>query len=73
MSILRSTGYHLPLFPVPEGLSLSDYFEHTVRDGFEFRKAELAKTSAANKLRHAIWEYEQRLIYGNQHDQADGI
>jgi DNA polymerase-3 subunit alpha len=59
---LRSTGYHLPVFPVPEGFTLSDYFEHVVRDGFEFRKAQWAKSSAENKLRHGLWEYEQRLI-----------
>jgi len=59
---LRSTGYHLPLFPVPEGFTLSEYFEHTTRDGFEFRKSQWEKTGAVSRLRHQLWEYEQRLI-----------
>jgi DNA polymerase III subunit alpha len=59
---LRSKGYLLPLFPVPEGFTLSQYFEKVVRHGFEFRKMELQRMHDDRKLRHALWEYEQRLV-----------
>ena len=59
---LRSKGYHLPLFPVPEGFTLSQYFEKIVRDGFAFRKTQLERMHEEKNLRHPLWEYEQRLV-----------
>lgn len=59
---LRSNSYHLPLFPVPEGFTLSEYFEKVVRDGFQQRKAQWDALVSEKRLRHSIWEYEQRLL-----------
>jgi DNA polymerase-3 subunit alpha len=59
---LRSKGYHLPLFPVPEGFTLSGYFEKTVRNGFRERMSKWQEMTEGKTLRHALWEYEQRLI-----------
>lgn len=58
---LRSKGYLLPLFPVPEGYTAADYFEKIVREGYKARLPALQKLSEANQLRHQLWEYEQRL------------
>lgn len=58
---LRGTQYHLPQFPVPENFTLSQYFEKIVRDGFQFRSNEWEKYGT--KLRHSMWEYEQRLVW----------
>ncbi|HJZ11948.1 MAG TPA: DNA polymerase III subunit alpha, partial [Acidobacteriota bacterium] len=59
---LRSKGYHLPLFPVPEGYSLLQYFEKIIRDGYQRRLPVLHQLQEQKKLRHALWEYEQRLV-----------
>ncbi|HSP06658.1 MAG TPA: DNA polymerase III subunit alpha, partial [Acidobacteriota bacterium] len=59
---LRSHTYHLPLFPVPEGFTLSEYFEKIVRDGFQARKAGWDSLASAKRLHHSLWEYEQRLL-----------
>lgn len=59
---LRSNTYHLPLFPVPEGFTLSQYFEKVVRDGYLVRKAQWESLAAQNRLHHSLWEYEQRLL-----------
>lgn len=59
---LRSKEYHLPLFPVPEGFTLTQYFEKIVREGYHQRTAKWQQQLEKKKLRHALWEYEQRLV-----------
>ncbi|PWT90242.1 MAG: DNA polymerase III subunit alpha, partial [Acidobacteria bacterium] len=59
---LRSTTYHLPLFPVPDGFTLSQYFEKIVRDGYEKRQVAWNRMHEERTLRHSLWEYEQRLL-----------
>lgn len=59
---LRSKEYHLPLFPVPDGFTLSQYFEKVTRDGYKQRMPKLQEALESRKLRHALWEYEQRLV-----------
>jgi DNA polymerase-3 subunit alpha len=54
---------HLPKFEVPEGLTLDDYFEQVVRQGFEQRRARLRALEEEGRLRHAVAEYESRLAY----------
>jgi DNA polymerase-3 subunit alpha len=44
-------------------LSLDDYFEHIVRQGFDARLARLKELAARGALRHTIDEYERRLSY----------
>jgi DNA polymerase-3 subunit alpha len=60
---LSGTENHLPNFDVPEGYTLDDYFERTVREGFAERLTRLRQLESAGSLRHAITEYEQRLGY----------
>ncbi len=60
---LSGTENHLPNFDVPEGYTLDDYFERTVREGFAERLARLRQLESAGSLRHPISEYEQRLGY----------
>src|SRR5262245_25066077 len=38
---LGKMQYHLPLFPVPDGISLTTYFEKITREGYQFRLKEL--------------------------------
>lgn len=56
---------HLPVFPVPasEGdLSLEDYFEKVVREGYEKRREQVWEAQAARgELRHTMGEYQERL------------
>jgi DNA polymerase-3 subunit alpha len=56
---------HLPIFPIPESegdISIDDYFEKKVREGFEKRKATIwNKMHSEGKLRHSFEEYEQRI------------
>lgn len=59
---LRSNQYHLPQFPVPEGFTLSEYFEKIVRDGYQYRIHEWQRHGTEKRPRHAQWEYEQRLL-----------
>lgn len=59
---LRSSAYHLPMFPVPDGFTLSEYFEKVTRDGYQKRLAEWQRLSDQKRLRHSLWEYEQRLL-----------
>jgi DNA polymerase III subunit alpha len=58
---LRTKGYLLPLFPVPEGYTPAAYFEQIVREGYKARLPQLEKMQEEKKLRHQLWEYEQRL------------
>ncbi len=59
---LRSKGYLLPQFPVPEGYNLPDYFEKIVRDGYKQLLPKLHRMLDEKRLRHQLWEYEQRLV-----------
>src|SRR5215212_2928468 len=54
---------HLPVFGVPEGLTLDDYFEQVAREGFAQRLPRLQQLQAAGLLRHTIDEYQTRLEY----------
>src|SRR6266545_6865869 len=54
---------YLPNFDVPAGVSLDDYFEHVVRQGFEMRLPRLKELAASGALKHMIDEYERRLTY----------
>jgi DNA polymerase-3 subunit alpha len=60
---LSNTINHLPNFDVPPGLTLDDYFEHVVREGFAQRLPRLKDLAAAGVLTHTIDEYERRLTY----------
>src|SRR6187401_1367977 len=54
---------HLPLFGVPEGLTLDDYFEQIAREGFAQRLPRLRQLQAAGSMRHTIDDYATRLDY----------
>jgi DNA polymerase-3 subunit alpha len=54
---------HLPLFGVPDGFTIDQYFEHVAREGFAQRMPRLRELAAAGRLRHALDEYERRLEY----------
>jgi DNA polymerase-3 subunit alpha len=54
---------HLPVFGVPEGLTLDGYFEQVAREGFAQRLPRLQQLQAAGALRHTIDEYQTRLEY----------
>jgi DNA polymerase-3 subunit alpha len=60
---LSSTVNHLPNFDVPDGLTLDDYFEHVVKEGFVKRLSRLKELAARGVLKHTIDEYERRLTY----------
>jgi DNA polymerase-3 subunit alpha len=56
---------HLPQYPIPEseqGLSLDDYFEKVVRDGYERRRQTVWETQIGRgELLHPISDYQTRL------------
>ncbi len=56
---------HLPQFPIPEseqGLSLDQYFEKVVREGFERRRQTVWDAQAARgELKHPMSDYQTRL------------
>src|ERR671931_392510 len=54
---------YLPNFDVPAGLTLDDFFERIVREGFAERLPRLIQLAEAGALRHPIDEYERRLSY----------
>src|SRR3954454_20847288 len=54
---------HLPVFGVPEGLTLDEYFEQVARDGFAQRLPRLLQLQAAGSLRRTLDEYTTRLYY----------
>jgi DNA polymerase III subunit alpha len=54
---------HLPSFVVPDGTTVNDYFEKTVREGYATRLERLRQVDAAGQLRHTIAEYDERLAY----------
>lgn len=56
---------YLPNYPIPEsaaGLSVNDYFEQTVREGYRTRKAQVWDRELANgELARPFEDYEKRL------------
>ena len=60
---LSGTVNHLPNFDVPPGFTLDEYFEHVVREGFEYRLPRLKDLAARGVLKHSVDEYERRLAY----------
>src|SRR5688572_13054124 len=54
---------HLPVFGVPEGLTLEEYFEQVARQGWAQRLPRLRQLHAAGSLRHGLEDYERRLDY----------
>jgi DNA polymerase-3 subunit alpha len=54
---------HLPVFGVPQGLTLDDYFEQVAREGFAQRLPRLQQLQAAGSLRKTVDEYTTRLDY----------
>ncbi len=60
---LSETVNHLPNFEVPPGVTLDEYFERMVREGFEYRLPRLLDLQSRGLLRHTVDEYERRLTY----------
>ncbi len=58
---------YLPNYPIPEshaGMSANEYFEKTVRDGYQTRKGQVWDLeSARGELKHTFEEYERRLFH----------
>src|SRR4051794_35179703 len=54
---------HLPVFGVPDGLTLDDYFEQVAREGFAQRLPRLLELQGAGSLRKTTDEYRTRLDY----------
>jgi DNA polymerase-3 subunit alpha len=56
---------YLPNYPIPQSdsdLTVDDYFEKVVRDGFERRRARVWEPALqANNLRHSMSDYQQRI------------
>ena len=60
---LSATEHQLPNFDVPEPFTVSDYFAHVVRQGFQGRLRRLRDLADRDLLRHPIADYEGRLDY----------
>jgi DNA polymerase-3 subunit alpha len=56
-----SSGHFLPNFKAPEGVSLSEYFESVVRDGFQKQMDFLTKGKRKDEILNQQEEYEKRL------------
>ena len=56
---------HLPNYPIPEsdvGLSIDEYFEKVVREGYEQRRQQVwERQGARGELRHTMAEYQERI------------
>ncbi|MBA3711725.1 MAG: DNA polymerase III subunit alpha [Pyrinomonadaceae bacterium] len=56
---------HLPVFPIPEAeghLTLDEYFEKMVRNGYEKRRDSVwEQVRARGELRHSLGEYQERI------------
>ena len=55
---------YLPNYPIPvteAGLSVDDYFEKVVREGFERRRQVWERQLSRNELKHPISDYQTRL------------
>src|SRR5215813_4393159 len=66
MELPKGVNY-LPNYPIPDsdaGLSVNDFFEKTVRDGYQTRKAQVWDLELAKgELAHSFSDYEQRLSH----------
>jgi len=54
---------HLPSFGVPDGITLDQYFEQVVREGFAQRSTRLHQLASTGRLKHTLDEYARRLEY----------
>ena len=56
---------HLPVYPIPAsdaGLSIDEYFEKVVREGYERRRQQVWERQAARgDLRHCMSDYQERI------------
>ena len=56
---------HLPVYPIPEefgDLSVDDYFEKVVRDGYERRRGRVWEPMLGRgELRHSLADYQERI------------
>jgi DNA polymerase-3 subunit alpha len=56
---------HLPIYPIPEGeagLTVEEYFEKVVREGYERRRERVWEPSTSRgELRHAMSDYQARI------------
>jgi DNA polymerase-3 subunit alpha len=56
---------HLPVYPIPAsdaGLSIDEYFEKVVREGYERRRQQVwERQSARGELRHSMSDYQERI------------
>ncbi len=56
---------HLPVYPIPAsdiGLSIDEYFEKVVREGYERRRRQVwERQSARGDLRHSMSDYQERI------------
>ena len=57
---LPSGANYVPVYPVPDGRSVDEYFEEVVRAGYE-RRRETVWEPAGGQLRHTLAEYQERL------------
>ncbi|MFQ6069364.1 MAG: DNA polymerase III subunit alpha [Candidatus Aminicenantales bacterium] len=55
------SGYFLPQFKTPEGISLEEYFSQVVKERFKERLKTLRKREERGDVRHSLDEYEDRL------------
>ncbi len=62
---LPSGTNYLPLYPIPESdkdLSIDEYFEQVVREGYEKRRAQVWEPSSVRgELRHQVTDYQERI------------
>jgi len=58
---LSTDGFHLPVFPVPEGYDLSSYFEKVSREGLEVRLEQLRRRGSRSLDRRGVEVYRERL------------
>ncbi len=54
---------HLPVFPVPEGFTLSSYFEKVAWDGLRDRFRLLREVADRGELKYSFEQYEARLKF----------
>jgi len=54
---------HLPSFGVPDGITLDQYFEQVVREGYAQRCTRLQQLASTGRLKHTLDEYARRLEY----------
>ncbi len=57
------TEQPLPPFDVPPGYTADSYFEKTVREGFQERRAYLENLAAQGQLKNPLTDYEVRLDF----------